>query len=383
MSRNTLYNGDEQVNDVQNGVPSFPTKYTGILERLHSIDPLKYARTRNFVHGDVTYLSPYISRGVISLRQVANHVLKAYKPYQIEKFLQELAWREYWQRVWQSAGNQLFSDLKQPQPGVQHHKMLAAIETASTGIEAIDRHLHLLYNTGYMHNHVRMYVSAITCNMGKAHWLQPSRWMYYHLLDGDLASNSLSWQWVAGAFSSKKYYCNQENINRYTNSEQTGSFLDDNYEALTQMPVPEVLRKTTDFLPATVLPITPKPVIQNGLPVLVYNNYNLDPLWHSGEAANRILLLEPEHFAKYPVSEKVVQFIISLTENIQGIQVYTGSFAELQNLAGNNPIHFKTHPAFTYYTGIAESYEYLFPEVKGYYPSFFSYWKKAEKYLKG
>ena len=224
MNRNALHKSDEQVDDVQNHVPSFPTNYTDILDRLHSIDPVKYARTRNFVNGDVTYLSPYISRGVISLRQVADHVLQAYKPYQIEKFLQELAWREYWQRIWQSAGNQLFTDLKQPQPDVQHHKMVAAIETASTGIEAIDRHINLLYTTGYMHNHVRMYVSSMACNMAKAHWLQPSRWMYYHLLDGDLASNSLSWQWVAGAFSSKKYYCNQENINRYTNSEQTGSF---------------------------------------------------------------------------------------------------------------------------------------------------------------
>ena len=131
------------------------------------------------------------------------------------------------------------------------------------------------------------------------------------------------------------------------------------------------------------MPITPKPIIQNGLPVLVYNSYNLDPLWHSGEPANRILVLEPDHFTHYPVSQKVWHFILSLAENIPGIQVYTGSFAELQNLAGNNPIHFKTHPAFTYYTGIAESYEYLFPEVKGYYPSFFSYWKKAEKYLNG
>ena len=383
MNRNALHKSDEQVDDVQNHVPSFPTNYTDILDRLHSIDPVKYARTRNFVNGTVTYLSPYISRGVIGLRQVADYVLQTYKPYQIEKFLQELAWREYWQRIWQSAGNQLFTDLKQPQPDVRHYKMIAAIETASTGIEAIDRHINFLYTTGYMHNHVRMYVSAIACNMGKAHWLQPSRWMYYHLLDGDLASNSLSWQWVAGAFSSKKYYCNQENVNLYTNSEQTGSFLDDNYEALTQKPVPEALQPTTDFLPTTVLPITPKPIIQNGLPVLMYNSYNLDPLWHSGEPANRILVLEPEHFTHYPVSEKVLQFILSLAENVPGIQVYTGSFAELQNLAGNNSIYYKVHPAFTHYTGIAESYDYLFPEVKGYFPSFFSYWKKAEKYLKG
>ena len=136
MNRNALHKSDEQVDDVQNHVPSFPTNYTDILDRLHSIDPVKYARTRNFVNGDVTYLSPYISRGVISLRQVADHVLQAYKPYQIEKFLQELAWREYWQRIWQSAGNQLFTDLKQPQPDVQQPvpvlKRLTGISTYCT-----------------------------------------------------------------------------------------------------------------------------------------------------------------------------------------------------------------------------------------------------------
>ena len=383
MSRQAFHKSDEYFNESENNIPSFPTNYADILDRLHSIDAVKYARTRNFITGAVSYLSPYISRGVISLRQVADKVLLSHKPYQVEKFLQELAWREYWQRVWQSVGNKVFTDLKQPQPDVLHHKMIAAIEKAGTGIEAIDRHINLLYTTGYMHNHVRMYVSAIACNMAKAHWLQPSRWMCYHLLDGDLASNSLSWQWVSGASSSKKYYCNQENINRYTHSNQTRTFLDNSYEALTQITVPEVLQSTVDFLPTTVLPATAKPLIQNGLDVLVYNSYNLDPLWHSDKIVNRILLLEPDHFTQYPVSEKVVNFILALANNIPGIQVYTGSFSELQNLAGNNSIYYKTHPAFSHYAGIAENYEYLFPEVVGYFPSFFSYWKKAEKYLKG
>ncbi|MEO5685193.1 MAG: FAD-binding domain-containing protein [Chitinophagaceae bacterium] len=72
--------------------------------------------------------------------------------------------------------------------------MIKNIAGAKTGITAIDEQITLLYETGYMHNPVRMYLAGITCNIGKAHWLQPARWMYYHLLDGDLASNSLSWQ---------------------------------------------------------------------------------------------------------------------------------------------------------------------------------------------
>lgn len=365
----------------QHTIPVFPTDYKSIIERLENIDPIKYARTRNFIDGHVTYLSPYISRGVISLQQVLQQVLKRYKPYEIEKFIQELAWREYWQRVWQSIGDTIFTDIKQQQPNVIHRKMVTAIENAHTGIEAIDEHIELLYDTGYMHNHMRMYVSSIACNIAKAHWLQPSQWMYYHLLDGDLASNSLSWQWGAGSFSSKKYYCNQENINRYTNSNQQHSFLNDSYEAIVSMDIPVVLQEKSDISLITTLPEMTAPLLKEDLPVMIYNSYNLDPTWHTNEQANRVLLLEPTHFTKYPVSDKVIQFIIELSKNIDGIQIFTGSFDELKTCCGKRQPIFKAHPTTSHYEGVSEKYDDLFPEVTGYFPSFFAYWKKCTRYL--
>ena len=368
-------------NKVSSKEISFPTTYQAIVERLENINPVKYAQTRNFTDGAVTYLSPYISRGVISLQQILQHVLKTYKPYQIEKFIQELAWRQYWQRVWQSIGDEIFTDIKQEQPEVVHHKMVAAIENANTGINAIDAGVDKLYNTGYMHNHLRMYISSICCNMAKAHWLQPSQWLYYHLLDGDLASNSLSWQWVAASFSSKKYYCNQENINRYTNSHQQDTFLDKSYEVITRMNVPEELIDKTNFYPSTELPVKINPIIIESLPTYVYNSYNLDPLWHAEEKGNRILLLEPAHFKKYPVSNKVLEFIISLSKNIEGIQIFSGNFADLKIINNNNMLIFKTHPTASHYQGTTENMEELFPAVTGYFNSFSSYWKKCEKYL--
>ena len=367
-------------NNTQKNIPHFPTDYPSILERLDNINPVEYARSRNFVDGAVTYLSPYISRGVISLQQVMQQVLKTYQPKQVEKFLQELAWREYWQRVWQSMGDKIFTDIKQEQSHVAHHKMVAAVGNAETGIEAIDDHIKLLYDTGYMHNHVRMYVSAIACNIAGAHWLQPAQWMYYHLLDGDLASNSLNWQWIAGTFSSKKYYCNQENINRYTHSNQRQTFLDRSYETITAMPVPGALQEKSNFYPNTLLPEKATPSMKEGLPVLLYNSYNLDPNWHAGELANRVLLLEPAHFKKHPVSDKVIQFITDLSKNIDGIQIFTANFEALKQIAGNSEIIFKSHPTCLHYEGTAEKYDELFPEVTGYFPSFSSYWKKCAKY---
>ena len=235
---------------------NFPTDYQSIQNRIARINPVKYASTRNFIDGAVTYLSPYISRGIISVKQVMDTMLqRGYEPYKIEKFLQELAWREYFQRVWQHAGDGIWQDIKQQQPDVLHNQMIASIESATTGVDAIDDAVKHLYKTGYMHNHVRMYTASMACNMGKAHWLQPSKWMYYHLLDGDIASNNCSWQWVAAAFASKKYYFNQENVNKYTFSKQQNTFIDKSYEEINDMPIPDVLKSTSELFLQTKLPI--------------------------------------------------------------------------------------------------------------------------------
>ncbi len=365
---------------------SFPTDYSSIMERLNRINPVQYGKTRNFIDGAVTYLSPYISRGVISTKQVQEAVLaKGHHPAAIEKFLQELAWREYFQHVWQAKSDELFKDLKQPQPDVLHFKMLAAINNTTTGIAAIDRLINQFYETGYLHNHVRMYIASIACNMGKAHWYAPAQWMYYHLLDGDLASNTCSWQWVAGAFSSKKYYCSQENINRYTHSFQQNTFLDLPTESLSSSTIPSILKPTIDLHLTTHLPNLAKLNIDISKPTLIYNSYNLDPMWRCNDDANRVLLLEPSHFQKFPVGEKVIDFILALSKNIPEIKIIVSEVFELLELYKNSEftdkaLISKEHPAFVHYPGIKDKRDWMYPEVKGYFNSFYSFWKKCERH---
>ncbi len=367
---------------------SFPTDYRAIIERVDGIDPLRYGKTRNFIDGAVTYLSPYISRGVISVKQVQESVLaKGYPRGAIEKFLQELAWREYFQRVWQAKGNLLFQDLKHPQADVLHHQMIQALVEATTGIDAIDKSIREFYNTGYLHNHVRMYVASIACNFGSAHWSAPAQWMYYHLLDGDLASNTCSWQWVAGAFSSKKYYCNQENINRFTHSNQQNTFLDLPVEDLDKAPTPDMLKLTSPLSLKILLPDSKTPSIDITMPTLIYNSYNLDPLWRKDEKVNRILLLEPSHFQKFPVSEKVITFILNLSKNVPNIQFMIGEVSQLEQLYVASEVRTewlisKEHPAFKYYPGQKDERDWMYPEISGYYNSFFSFWKNCEKMIK-
>lgn len=367
----------------------FPTDYNEVLKRINTIHPIKYAQSRNFLNGHVTYLSPYISRGVISVKQVMDSTVSKGYPFQaIEKLIQELAWREYFQRVWQDKKEMIWEDLKQTQPNVLHNQMISSILNATTGIDIIDQEIINLSNKGYLHNHIRMYIASIVCNIGNAHWASASKWMYYHLLDGDIASNNCSWQWVAGAFSSKKYYCNQENINKYTFSKQTDSFLDKPYEALLNATLPPSLKETVSLQLITHLPKADPLQLDPSIPTLIYNAYNLDPLWRKNEKVNRVLILEPSHFNKYPVSEKVIEFIIALSKNIAGLKLYVGEVTTLVNLypeavsSQNDNFISKEHPLFDYYPGIKDDRDWMFPTVTGYYPSFFSYWKKCERALK-
>jgi deoxyribodipyrimidine photo-lyase len=364
---------------------SFPTDYDAILQRMANVDPIEYGRTRNFTNGAVSYLSPYISRGVISGKQVRDMMLaRGYHAETIDRFHQELGWREYFQRVWQEKGDAILRDLVNSQTRALHHRQIASIVNASTGINAIDEHIKAFHDTGYLHNHVRMYVASITCNIGKAHWLTPARWMYANLLDGDLASNMCSWQWVAGTFSNKQYYCNQENINRFTNTYQHNTFLDTQTELLHETDVPPTLQAVMPWELKTKLPMTRQPAIDIHRPTLLYNSYNLDPLWRKDENVNRVLLLEPSHFERFPVSQKVIEFIIALSRNIPEVQLVVGEISALEsvykNATGLENIFFsKEHPAFRHYPGIKDERDWMYPQVTGYHRSFSSFWKMCRK----
>lgn len=358
----------------------FPTKINQIEERIRGIQPAAYSASRNYKSGAVTYLSPYISRGVISTRQVLLHIYSLnLPPSHTEKLIQELAWRDYWQQVWLHKKDEIFQDLKSSQSPVANLGIPKAVIEAKTGIEAVDQAIKELYETGYMHNHMRMYVAAICCNIAQSHWLQPARWMYSLLLDGDLGSNHLSWQWVAGTNSSKKYVANQANINKYFSSDQKGTFLDVPYADFERMEVPDILKEVKSLEVKTSLPHARSYTLKDA-PTLIYNYYNLDPYWHGGEEFQRVLLLEPSFFEKFPVSQKCLDFFLDLSSNIADIQVFVGEFDELNSMVSSEHLIYKEHPTNSLYKGKEEPREWM-SSVQGDYPSFFAFWKKSKKEL--
>ena len=359
---------------------TFATDYKTIIEKLGQIDPLKYGRTRNYVDGAVTCLSPYISRGVISTKQVLESVLeKGYQISQIDSFVKELCWRDYFQRVAQVKN--LNAEIKQAQSLIFNYNISSQILNAATGIEGIDTAIKHFYQTGYMHNHCRMYTASVVCNIAKSHWYHPAQWMYYHLLDGDWASNACSWQWIAGANSHKKYYANQENINNYTHTNQVNTFLDKPYEVLETMETPAQLEDTQKFTLTLELPETGTIQLNPAVPTFIYNYYNLDPLWHKDLPGNRILLIDPDFFLKYPVSKNCIDFMLALSKNIPDCQIYVGSFQSFSDTYHVKTVYYKEHPLNSGYSGNKEERDWITEEVTGYYPSFFSYWKKVEKHL--
>jgi len=388
--------------------------YAALLEQVKSYLPGKYHSTRNYINGAVTSWSPYISRGFLSPVLVMEQLKEQYSYQEWIGFMQQMAWREYFQRVWQHQGDLILKDLKSVQTDVILEQLPAPMHNASTDIKALDHAIIQLYDTGYLHNHLRMYLSMLHSNIFKAAWLPGAKWMYAHLLDHDPAANFLSWQWVAGTFSSKKYIANQDNINKYTNTKQEGSFLDTEYENLTEAIFNKAgqiksnhagqwsapLDQHFDIDTNTILKnIKEKNLSQifninqvlSSQPFCIYNSFNLDPLWHAEASVNRILLLEPNHLNQFPITETVLQFVIDLAKaNIPGIQIFIGNFEDLSqtiqtSLSTSNAkpiIYFKEHPTTKHYQGIQEERDWLFPQVNGYYPSFFGYWKKCERFLK-
>lgn len=357
---------------------NFNKSYDEIIELIHSLKPQSYAYSRNFIDGDVSYLSPYISRGIISTKLVLEILLKNHPDPQTSlKFIQELAWRDYWQIQWKHLGAKINKDLRHPQSPVAHHQIPKAFLNASIGVDALDNAITLLYKEGYVHNHTRMYLASVACNIAQSHWLQPAKWMYYHLLDGDWASNALSWQWVAGSNANKKYYANQENINKYTYSKQSATFLNCTYEELVNMEIPSSLIETTDLHLVSPLPNIPKTSIAKKA-TAIYNYYNLDPKWKANEDLQRVLLIEPSVFESYPISENCMQFMLFHAQQIPNMKIFVGSFEALQAQIAPHKIYFKEHPLNQHYKGIQENRDWMFLENQS-HASFFSFWKKCEK----
>jgi deoxyribodipyrimidine photo-lyase len=205
---------DSSISDTQGGRAAAEV-------RLKQLDPVRYGKTRNALNGALTRLSPYLRHGVLSLAETRDTALdRVTTSRDAEKLINQFAWRDYWQRLYIDRGDKIWKDQEPYKTGHSDYAEALPddIRDGKTQLACIDGFSQELRSTGHLHNHARMWFAAYIVHWRRVRWQSGARWFLSHLLDGDPASNNLSWQWVASTFSQKPYYFNRENLDRYTNS---------------------------------------------------------------------------------------------------------------------------------------------------------------------
>lgn len=210
----------------------FPASRTEALHRLKQFVPdagKTYAARRNYDlphtgHSGVSRLSPYLRHRLITEAEVVQAVLARHSPSAAEKFIQEVFWRTYW-KGWLELRPAIWGDylkaLGQARKRAERDEMLGRTvtmaETGGTDIDAFNAWARELVETGYLHNHARMWFASVWIFTLKLPWELGADFFMRHLIDGDPASNTLSWRWVAGLQTPGKHYlARASNISKYT-----------------------------------------------------------------------------------------------------------------------------------------------------------------------
>ena len=354
---------------------SYQCSLEEIIQRISSIDARAYDKSRNYLDGAVTWLSPFITHGITNTAEIASIVLQNSKPKSCYRLLYELAWREYFHRVWQRQGPAIFDDLKQPQsPVVSPHIPLAFLD-ANTEVQVVDDCVGALHEKGLMHNHARMWTAAMICNMAQTHWKQPARWLHYHLLDGDLASNTLSWQWVAGSYSDKKYVANQDNVNKYSRQSQTGNWLDVPYEAFDNLPIPAALSPrgecTFTGIPENIAAL---PTLDGE--VALRSLWQLDPRWQQ-HVHKHVVFVDTDLHDQWPMSAKRWELIQYWAEQCNAT-LYKGTLNQLKAQVGSANIVREEYTACVGWPGNELPRRWLYPVPEKPYSSFSQFFKQVK-----
>ena len=163
---------------------------------------------------------PVLRYGVVSLAEIRDAALGSVRRRSdAAKFVQELAWRDYFQRVYDKLGDRIWDDreeYKTGYPAAYAPTLPDDVRDAATGLPCTDGFARDLRETGYLHNHARMWLAAYLVHWRRVRWQAGASWFLCHVLDGDPASNARSWQWVASTFAPKPYLFNRENLEQYT-----------------------------------------------------------------------------------------------------------------------------------------------------------------------
>ncbi len=204
----------------------FVTSRLEALEKLNNFierDISNYNTKRNFDFGatnrsNVSCLSPYITHRLITEYETAKLVLKKYPFQKVDKFIQEIFWRIYW-KGWLELRPKVWTDFTEDLKTINEDENYLKAVNGETEIECFNDWVNELKEYNYLHNHTRMLFASIWIFTLGLPWQKGAEFFMKHLLDGDAASNTLSWRWVAGIQTKGKNYLAQSwNITKFTNN---------------------------------------------------------------------------------------------------------------------------------------------------------------------
>lgn len=206
--------------------------------------------------GNVSLLSPYLRRRLILEKEVIRKVLQEHSWSSAQPFIQEVFWRTYW-KGWLEMRPQIWThyqqDLKTLQDEFQSREAYVAACEGRTGIPVFDTWVRELIREGYLHNHTRMWFASIWIFTLKLPWQLGAQFFFRHLFDGDPASNTLGWRWVAGIQTPGKHYvATRQNIQKFTRSRFAP-------EGLAENPPPRQQEENRDFQAIPPNPSPPDP----------------------------------------------------------------------------------------------------------------------------
>ena len=197
----------------------------------------EYSRLRNFDFGpdkrsNISCISPYISHGILNELEVIDKALKKFSFSKNEKFIQEVLWRTYW-KGWLELRPNVWTDylieLKSIRGEYKDNKDYLNAIDGNTNIECFNEWVKELKEFNYLHNHTRMWFASIWIFTLNLPWQLGAEFFMKHLYDGDAASNTLGWRWVAGIQTQGKHYLASEwNIKKFTNNRFNNINLNEN-----------------------------------------------------------------------------------------------------------------------------------------------------------
>ena len=273
-----------------------------------------YSKLRNFDFGpsnrsNISCLSPYITHGVINELEVINKSLKKFSFAKNEKFIQEVLWRVYWKgwlelrpNVWTDYLNEL---KKIREEFIDNADYKNAIE-GSTNIECFNEWVNELKENNYLHNHARMWFASIWVFTLELPWQLGAEFFMNHLYDGDAASNTLGWRWVAGIQTQgKNYLASEWNINKFTNNRFKNIKLNENAKPISSDKMYSVINKS--FKNSEIFEDKTLLIFENNM-AFEFSDFKEDKF-------KKIFLVLNNTNRTIELSEKVLKFKANLLEN--------------------------------------------------------------------